>query len=136
MTDILAQNLTEKGVMRNDGKEMGTLENITVDLKTGKLESIVVKPGANIVKSDFQKLNKDSEGNFLVPVSFVESVTDNIMVRDGDVMDNGAGGPADRRESAICKECHQPLKDKGIFLDDGDGPYGPRCAEIVRNRRR
>ena len=105
MTDILAQNLTEKGVMRNDGKEMGTLENITVDLKTGKLESIVVKPGANIVKSDFQKLDKDSEGNFLVPVSFVESVTDNIMVRDGDVMDTGAG------EAAICKECHQPLKD-------------------------
>ena len=42
MTDILAQNLIEKGVMRNDGKEMGTLENITVDLQTGKLESIVV----------------------------------------------------------------------------------------------
>ena len=82
MTDILAQNLTEKGVMRNDGKEMGTLENITVDLKTGKLESIVVKPKADIIQSEFEGYNKDSEGNFLVPVSLVESVTDNIMVKD------------------------------------------------------
>ena len=64
MTDILAQNLIEKGVMRNDGKDMGTLENITVDLKTGKLESIVVKPKEDIVKSDFEGYDKNSEGNF------------------------------------------------------------------------
>ena len=82
MTDILAQNLTEKGVMRNDGKEMGTLENITVDLNTGKLESIVVKPKSDIIQSEFEGYNKDSEGNFLVPVSLVESVTDNIMIKD------------------------------------------------------
>ena len=81
MTDILAQNLIEKGVMRNDGKEMGTLENITVDLKTGKLESIVVKPKEDIVKSDFEGYDKNSEGNFLVPVSLVEAVGDNIMIK-------------------------------------------------------
>jgi sporulation protein YlmC with PRC-barrel domain len=104
MTDILAQNLTEKGVMRNDGKEMGTLENITVDLKTGKLESIVVKPKTDIVKSDFQSYDKDSEGNFLVPVRWVESITDHIMVRDGDVIDTGAVGPADRKESSAIEK--------------------------------
>ena len=82
MTDILAQNLIEKGVMRNDGKEMGTLENITVDLQTGKLESIEVRPKEDIVQSDFEGYNKNSEGNFLVPVGLVESVTDNIMVKD------------------------------------------------------
>ena len=82
MTDILAQNLTEKGVMRNDGKEMGTLENITVDLNKGKLESIVVKPKSDIIQSEFEGYNKDPEGNFLVPVSLVESVTDNIMIKD------------------------------------------------------
>ena len=82
MTDILALNLIEKGVMRNDGKEMGSLENITVDLKTGKLESIVVKPKPDIVLSDFEGYSKDAEGNFLVPVNLVESVTDNIMVKD------------------------------------------------------
>ena len=80
MTDILAQNLIEKGVMRNDGKEMGILKNITVDLKTGRLESIVVAPKEDIVQSEFDDYNRNSEGNFLVPVSLVESVTDNIMI--------------------------------------------------------
>ena len=80
MTDILAQNLIEKGVMRNDGKDMGTLENITVDLKPGRLESIVVAPKEDIVQSEFDDYNRNSEGNFLVPVSLVESVTDNIMI--------------------------------------------------------
>ena len=80
MPDILAQNLADKGVMRNDGKEMGTLENITVDLKTGRLESIVVAPKEDIVQSEFDDYNRNSEGNFLVPVSLVESVTDNIMI--------------------------------------------------------
>ena len=80
MPDILAQNLSEKGVMRNDGKEMGILKNITVDLKTGRLESIVVAPKEDIVQSEFDDYNRNSEGNFLVPVSLVESVTDNIMI--------------------------------------------------------
>ena len=84
MTDILAQNLTEKGVMRNDGKEMGKLENITVDLKTGKLESIVVKPGADIVKSEFREFDTDSEGNFLVPVKLVGAISDVIVVDSED----------------------------------------------------
>ena len=76
MPDILAQNLADKGVMRNDGKEMGILKNITVDLKTGRLESIVVAPKEDIVQSEFDDYNRNSEGNFLVPVSLVESVTD------------------------------------------------------------
>ena len=80
MPDILAQNLADKGVMRNDGKEMGILKNITVDLKTGRLESIVVAPKEAIVQSEFDDYNRNSEGNFLVPVSLVESVTDNIMI--------------------------------------------------------
>ncbi|MCH2453412.1 MAG: PRC-barrel domain-containing protein [Halobacteriales archaeon] len=80
MPDILAQNLADKGVMRNDGKEMGILKNITVDLKTGRLESIVVAPKEDIVQSEFDDYNRNSEGNFLVPVSLVESVTDNIMI--------------------------------------------------------
>ena len=80
MTDILAQNLIEKGVMRNDGKDMGTLENITVDLKTGKLESIVVKPKEDIDKNDFGDYQFE-EGFFLVPVSLVEAVGDNIMIK-------------------------------------------------------
>ena len=79
MPDILAQNLSEKGVMRNDGKEMGTLENITVDLKTGRLESIVVTPKEDIDKNDFGDYQFE-EGFYVVPVSLVESVTDNIVI--------------------------------------------------------
>ena len=80
MPYILSQNLADKGLMRNDRKEMGILKNITVDLKTGRLESIVVAPKEDIVQSEFDDYNRNSEGNFLVPVSLVESVTDNIMI--------------------------------------------------------
>ncbi|PSQ11235.1 photosystem reaction center subunit H [Halobacteriales archaeon QS_5_70_15] len=77
MVEILAENLSGKTVMGDDGAEIGQLYNITMDLKTGGLHDIVVEP-AEGVAADF---DVNEHGHFLVPVGNVQAVKDHIVVR-------------------------------------------------------
>lgn len=77
MPEVLAENLSEKEVMGSDGASLGTLYNITMDLKTGSLQNLVVDPGERNVDPNFER---DDHGNFLVPVSHVKAVKDTIVV--------------------------------------------------------
>ncbi|WP_178918119.1 PRC-barrel domain-containing protein [Natronomonas gomsonensis] len=77
MSDVLAENLSEKEVMGSDGASLGTLYNITMDLKTGSLQDLVVDPGEQTVKTEF---DHDEHGNLRVPVSRVQAVKDTIVV--------------------------------------------------------
>ena len=77
MVEILAENLSGKTVMGDDGAEIGQLYNITMDLKTGELHDIVVEP-AEGVAADF---DVNEHGHFLVPVGNVQAVKDHIVVR-------------------------------------------------------
>ncbi|APX95264.1 MULTISPECIES: PRC-barrel domain-containing protein [Natronorubrum] len=80
MSDILAENLSGKSVMGSDGTELGLLYNITMDLKSGQLNDLVIEPDEELpVRSiDF---SRDDEGRFLVPVSRVQAVKDYIVVQ-------------------------------------------------------
>ncbi|MFC6939410.1 PRC-barrel domain-containing protein [Salinirubellus sp. GCM10025818] len=77
MVEILAENLSGKRVMGDDGAEIGELYNITMDLKTGELYDLVVDPSEN-VSADF---DVDERGHYLVPISNVQAVKDHIVVR-------------------------------------------------------
>jgi sporulation protein YlmC with PRC-barrel domain len=77
MVEILAENLSGKTVMGDDGAEIGELYNITMDLKTGELYDLVVDPSEN-VSADF---DVDERGHYLVPISNVQAVKDHIVVR-------------------------------------------------------
>ncbi|MFQ3319367.1 MAG: sporulation protein YlmC with PRC-barrel domain [Natronomonas sp.] len=77
MPDVLAENLSEKEVMGSDGASLGTLYNITMDLKTGSLQRLVVDPGERSTSTQF---DHDEHGNYLVPVSRVQAVKDTIVV--------------------------------------------------------
>lgn len=78
MADILAENLSGKAVMGSDGTELGQLYNISMDLKSGKLNDLLVEPLEETdVKLDFPV---DDEGRFRVPVGRVQAVTDYIVV--------------------------------------------------------
>lgn len=77
MTEVLAENLSDKEVMGSDGASLGTLYNITMDLKTGSLKRLVVDPGDRAGDADFER---DEHGNYLVPVSRVQAVKDTIVV--------------------------------------------------------
>ncbi len=77
MPDILAENLSDKEVMGSDGSNLGTLYNITMDLKTGTLHHLILDPGQRAGDLEFER---DEAGNYRVPVSHVQAVKDTIVV--------------------------------------------------------
>jgi sporulation protein YlmC with PRC-barrel domain len=77
MAETLARNLSDKAVMGTDGAEIGTLHNITADLKTGALSDLVVEPYENGASFEF---DRDERNRYLVPATHVQSVKDYIVV--------------------------------------------------------
>jgi sporulation protein YlmC with PRC-barrel domain len=78
MADILAENLSGKAVMGSDGTELGMLYNITMDLKSGKLNHLLVdEHEESNVAIEFPQ---DEEGHYRVPVSRVQAVKDYIVI--------------------------------------------------------
>ena len=78
MPEILAENLSGKAVMGSDGTELGMLYNITMNLKTGALDDLLVEPNEETAfDADFPV---DDHGRFQVPVNRVQAVKDYIVV--------------------------------------------------------
>ena len=77
MPDILAENLSGKDVMGSDGASLGTLYNITMDLKTGTLQHLVLDPNQRAGDLEFER---DDAGNYRVPVTRVQAVKDTIVI--------------------------------------------------------
>ena len=76
MSEILAENLSEKSVVGSDGSEVGRLYNVTMDYKSGRLNHLLVEP-AEGVTVDFEM---DDRGRYHIPVSEVQAVKDHIVV--------------------------------------------------------
>jgi sporulation protein YlmC with PRC-barrel domain len=79
MVDILAENLSGKAVMGADGTELGDLYNITMELKTGGLRSLLVVPNEGI-SSHSTGFDTDDAGRLEIPISMVQAVKDYIVV--------------------------------------------------------
>ncbi|WP_276273021.1 PRC-barrel domain-containing protein [Haloarcula litorea] len=77
MPEILAENLSGKDVMGSDGKELGSLYNITMDLSSGALNHLVIEPADSLHTTDFEY---SEEGHLLVPVEQVTAVKDHMIV--------------------------------------------------------
>ncbi|WP_299232693.1 PRC-barrel domain-containing protein [Natronomonas sp.] len=77
MAGILAENLSEKEIMGSDGANLGTLYNITADLRTGSLQYLVLDPAQ---RADDLEFERDEQGNYRVPVNRVQAVKDTIVV--------------------------------------------------------
>jgi len=76
---MLAENLSGKAVMGSDGAELGMLYNVTMDLKSGELNDLIVEPDEESpVTVDFEQ---DSAGRYRVPISRVQAVKDYIVVQ-------------------------------------------------------
>jgi sporulation protein YlmC with PRC-barrel domain len=73
---VLAENLSGKAVMGSDGTELGTLYNITMDLKTGELHDLLIEPNLE-VSTDYER---DDENLIHVPVVNVQAVKDYIVI--------------------------------------------------------
>lgn len=74
---IMENELRGKRVMSNEGMFIGTLRNITVNEKTGKLENILVEPSDKI---DPRLYHQDEQGYLLFPFESVKSVRDVIIL--------------------------------------------------------
>jgi len=79
MADILAENLSGKAVMGDDGTELGMLYNITMDLKTGALNDLLVTPDEEFPVEGSQ-FAVDESGRLHVPVNRVQAVKDYIVI--------------------------------------------------------
>ncbi|WP_135603966.1 PRC-barrel domain-containing protein [Methanococcoides sp. NM1] len=76
MAKVFAKNLSNKQVMATDGTELGILDNIIMNGKTGELEDLIIKPDIGLDTSKYQK-----DGQYLiVPFEAVSAIKDYIVV--------------------------------------------------------
>lgn len=78
MPEILAENLSGKAITGSDGTQIGMLFNITMDVKSGELEHLIVDPTG---EGDDESFETNDYGHYLVPIGNVTAVKDHIIVR-------------------------------------------------------
>ena len=76
MKKIFARNLRDKQVVSSDGVTLGVLNNIVIDIRTGFIEGLVVKPDIALEKAKYKE-----DGEFiLMPFDSVRAIKDYIVV--------------------------------------------------------
>ena len=78
MVDVLAENLAEKDVMGDDGTKIGSMDNITMNLKTGTLRKIIVAPADET--APVAGLDRDEDGRYHIPATRVKANEDYILI--------------------------------------------------------
>ncbi len=76
MAKIFAKHLSDRKVVTTDGAAIGTLYNITIDLKTGRLVELVVKPDPAANISGYTA----EDGFIMLPFECVRAVQDFIAI--------------------------------------------------------
>lgn len=76
MAKILAKNLTNKRVMLTDGSELGTVNNVVMESKTGELLYLMVKPNNFVDVSKY----KNQDNYLLIPFEAVRAAKDYAIV--------------------------------------------------------
>ncbi len=71
---LFAKSLGKKVVLLSDGTVVGSVYNVTMDLKTGSLIDIVVKPQNEV--PDLEKQN----GLYIIPFESVKSISDYVVL--------------------------------------------------------
>ena len=76
MESIFASSLSGCNVMTTDGVKIGTVENITMNVKTGKLEYLRIEPNGQTT-GGFDRIE---DGMLLVPANRIEAKHDYLLV--------------------------------------------------------
>lgn len=80
MEPQLGKNLAGKDVMNSSGSRIGTLFNVTVDLRTGDLKRLLVTPEQDVPTFERPEFPTDTHGRYEIPVEEVQSVNDYIII--------------------------------------------------------
>jgi len=80
VTYIIARQLGGKPVITVSGEELGRVDDVIIDEKTGQFISILVEP----IESTLPRVSypKDKEGNLIIPYDSVNAVSKVVVVRD------------------------------------------------------
>jgi sporulation protein YlmC with PRC-barrel domain len=78
MAQILAENLSGKAITGSDGTQIGMLFNITMNVKDGTLENLIVDPTD---KGSNENFETNDLGHYLIPVNRVTAVKDHVIIR-------------------------------------------------------
>lgn len=78
MSEILAENLSGKAITGSDGTQIGVLYNITMNIKNGALENLIVEPTSGGSDENFETNDLD---HYLIPVDRVTAVKDHVIIR-------------------------------------------------------
>lgn len=76
MTKIFARNLRDKQVMSSDGITLGSLNNFVIDVRTGTVIDLVIKPDIALDKDKYFVQDEF----VLVPFDSVRSIKDYVVV--------------------------------------------------------
>lgn len=78
--EILAKKLSDKTVVNDNGSVIGNLHNISMDFRSGDLNSLIVEPSERTdVHNTGYKVSED--GYYVIPASTVKSVEDQLVIR-------------------------------------------------------
>ena len=78
-----SRELMGKTVVTKSGKKFGEVGNITFETRTGELIQIMLKNPTSYTET--LDLEKDPEGNFLIPFSSVMAIGDFVVVSEEDM---------------------------------------------------
>lgn len=76
MMQIFAKNLRNKQVMSSDGLTIGILSNLVIDVSTGNIIDMVIKPDMGLDKEKF----KVDDDFVLISFDAVRAIKDYIVV--------------------------------------------------------
>ncbi len=74
---FFANDVQDKYVMSSDGKYLGTVDNLVVDTKSGKVLHILVIPSEEV---HIRKFRMDSQDRLVLPFKMVKSIKDVIIM--------------------------------------------------------
>ena len=77
MSRVFARSLSRKKIMSNDGKLIGTLKNIRVDLDSGQVQAIIVHPDQTFVTDGY---TMEDDKLLVIPFESVKDIKDYIVV--------------------------------------------------------
>lgn len=76
MAAILASKLSGKEVLTKDGKHVGEVHNVTMDIVSGDLETLVVDTD----RTEIFDIEQSSDGHVHLPASVLASVSDHAII--------------------------------------------------------
>lgn len=76
MPEVLASALPDQPVLSTDGREIGIVHNLTIEPRTGSLDTLLIEPNGN----EFDEVEKTEGGYIPIPAEAISGFDDHLMV--------------------------------------------------------